>query len=137
MKPRSVPLLLAAASVLGACTSMPSGPSVMALPGTNKSLDQFRGDDRNCRQFALGQLSGVSSHQASTSAAGASSTSSTSYAGDDAQQQYDAAYVQCMYASGHRVPVYGPMIAAPPATPPANYKPNTPPPAPAPQGHAP
>ncbi len=140
MKPRFVPLLLAAASVLGACTSMPSGPSVMALPGTNKSLDQFRGDDITCRQFALGQVSGVSSHQASTTATAshpAPGTSSTSYAGDDAQQQYDAAYVQCMYASGHRVPVYSPMIAAPPATPPANYKPNTPPPAPVPQGHAP
>lgn len=35
------------------------------------------------------------------------------YAGYGTQQQYDAAYVQCMYTSGHRVPVYGAVPQAP------------------------
>ncbi|RDK07919.1 glycine zipper family protein [Cupriavidus lacunae] len=138
MKPRSIPLLMSAALVVGACTAMPSGPSVMVLPGSNKTLDQFLGDEHNCRQFALGKVGGVNSHQASdtaavsSSAAGASTSSDSGY---DAQRQYDAAYVQCMYASGHRVPAYSQMLAAPPATPPANYKPYFPPPVP--QGYAP
>lgn len=138
MMPRSVPLLMAASLVVGACTAMPSGPSVMVLPGSNKTLDRFLVDDHNCRQFALGQVGGVSSHQASntavvsSSAVGASNSSDSGYS---SQHQYDAAYIQCMYASGHRVPVYGQMLAAPPATPPANYKPDSPPPAP--QGYAP
>jgi len=141
MKPHATPLLLAllaAALVVDACTTMPSGPSVMVLPGTNKTFDQFNNDDHNCRQFALGQFGGASSHQASGTAAAGNPAAGTSYSGDSeygAQYQYDTAYIQCMYANGHRVPAYGPMVSAPPATPPANYKPNIPPPAP--QGHAP
>jgi len=147
MKPHAIPLplaLLAAALVVGACTSMPSSPSVMVLPGTNKSFDQFVNDDHNCRQFALGQVGGVSSHPASGTASGTAaagnSASAASHPSDSEygpQYLYDTAYIQCMYANGHRVPAYGPMVSAPPATPPANYKPNIPPPAPAPQGHAP
>lgn len=34
-------------------------------------------------------------------------------AGYGSQRRYDAAYIQCMYASGNRVPVYGNMTAAP------------------------
>jgi hypothetical protein len=43
---------------LAACTTMPSGPNVMALPGNGKSFDQFRGDDFQCRQYAQYQLGG-------------------------------------------------------------------------------
>jgi hypothetical protein len=127
MKLCSIPLLLAAALVASACTSMPTGPSVMALPGSHKTFDQFRGDDQNCRQFALSQFGGTSSPQASNAAAGSTYSGDS---GDSAQHHYDAAYIQCMYASGHRVPVYGQMLAAPPASPPADYKPYSPPPAP-------
>lgn len=43
------------------------------------------------------------------------------------QQRYDFAYQQCMYASGHRVPVSGRMVNDVPAN--AGYPPpNTPPP---------
>lgn len=138
MKPGSVPLLMAAALVVAACTTIPSGPSVMVLPGSTKSFDQFLGDDHDCRQFAFGQVGGVSSQQASNTAAVSSSAAGPSHSGDSgygAQYQYDTAYIQCMYARGHRVPVYGQMRAAPPATPPANYKPYSPPPVP--QGYAP
>ena len=132
MKPHPVPLLMAAALVVGACTAMPSGPSVMVLPGSNKTFDQFLGDDHNCRQFALGQVGGASSRQASGTAASSpvAGAGKSSGFGDSAQDQYDAAYIQCMYANGHRVPVYSQMLAAPPATPPADYKPYAPPPAP-------
>ena len=48
-----VPLALVAA--LAACASVPSGPSMLVLPGTGKSFDQFRGDDAMCRQYAQQQ----------------------------------------------------------------------------------
>lgn len=50
--------------VLGACTTIPTGPSVMAMPGTGKSFDQFRSDDADCRQFAVGQAGGITPDQA-------------------------------------------------------------------------
>ena len=49
-----------AALLLGACTTMPTGPSVMVLPGTGKSFDQFKADDYECRQFASYQVNGGS-----------------------------------------------------------------------------
>lgn len=57
---RVVPAMLAAA-VLGACTTMPSGPAVLVLPGTGKSFDQFRMDDMDCRQYASAQIGGATS----------------------------------------------------------------------------
>ncbi|MBN3773632.1 hypothetical protein G3N93_29240, partial [Burkholderia sp. Se-20378] len=59
-----VPAALALAGLRGACAYMPTGPSVMALPGTGKSFDQFRADDANCRQYAFQQSGGVSAGQA-------------------------------------------------------------------------
>jgi hypothetical protein len=41
--------VLMIASLLTACTSMPTGPSMMALPGSTKSFDKFRIDDNQCR----------------------------------------------------------------------------------------
>lgn len=40
---------------LAACSSMPSGPNVMVLPGKGVSFEQFRADDLLCRQFAASQ----------------------------------------------------------------------------------
>jgi len=48
-----------AALLLGACVSMPDGPSVMVLPGTGMSFEQFRADDFACRQFASQQIGGA------------------------------------------------------------------------------
>jgi hypothetical protein len=71
------------------------------------------------------------------SAIGASEADYSSYA---SQQQYDNAYVQCMYGYGHRVPVSGRLMSAPPAVnsappsayppPPPGYLPPPPPPRP-------
>jgi len=142
--------LLASLTFLGACSVMPQGPSVTALPGTGKTFDQFRADDNSCRQYAYQQVGGVSSNQAATASAlgsaavgtalgaaagaafngshgaavgagagllagsvfGANAAQGSAY---EVQQRYDNAYVQCMYASGERVPVPGHLSTAPAA----------------------
>lgn len=50
---------------LGACVTVPSGPSMMSLPGSGKSFDQFRADDFDCRQYASSQVGGSTPNQAS------------------------------------------------------------------------
>ena len=54
---------LVALLMLGACTTIPTGPSVLVMPGTGKSFDEFRGDDADCRQFALGQVGGATANE--------------------------------------------------------------------------
>lgn len=51
---------------LGACTTLPDGPSQMALPGSGKSFEQFRFDDFTCQQYARDQT-GASPNQAASS----------------------------------------------------------------------
>jgi uncharacterized protein YcfJ len=139
--------LIGTAALLGACTVMPTGPSVTALPGAGKTFDQFRADDASCRQYASQQVGGVSANQAAASselgsaaigtalgaAAGAAfgggrgaaigagagllggaavGANQAQGSGYSVQRSYDAAYTQCMYAAGHRVPVDG-SIATP------------------------
>jgi hypothetical protein len=60
---RSAPLLLA--SLLVSCATIPSGPSVMALPGSSKTFDQFRDDDAYCRLYAHEQVRGETPNRAS------------------------------------------------------------------------
>jgi hypothetical protein len=50
---------LLAAILLGACTTVPTGPSVAVMPGSGKSFEQFNVDDSVCRQFAYNQNSGA------------------------------------------------------------------------------
>jgi hypothetical protein len=165
----ATPLLL-----LAACATLPNGPSVMALPGTGKTFDQFRADDFECRQYAGNSLGGTSPGDAQAesvvksaavgtaigalagaiigghrgagagagtgllagSLMGASAGNSSGYG---AQQRYDNAYVQCMYAKGDQVPTNGQVrssgrrYAAPAynVPPPAAPAYNVPPPPPA------
>ena len=161
---RLTPLL--AALLLGACTTIPTGPSMLVMPGSSKSFDQFRGDDAMCRQYALGQVGGTTPDQAAVdsgvrsaavgtvlgAAAGAAidgghgaavgagtglligglaGTGTGQVSAYDTQRRYDYAYVQCMYAQGHRVPVSGRYETAPRRS---SYPPpprGTPPPPPA------
>jgi hypothetical protein len=58
-----VPLAL----LLGACATVPTGPSVMVLPGSSKTFEQFQADDAACRQWASAQT-GTSTGKASTNA---------------------------------------------------------------------
>ncbi|UOA07292.1 glycine zipper family protein [Methylobacter sp. S3L5C] len=129
------------------CVSMPSGPSVMVLPGSGMSFERFSTDNSVCQQFASFQVGGTTANQAQMSsgftsaavgtavgaaagaaigaasgnaAAGAAIGSGTGLIGGsmvgvgkasssyyEAQQRYDTAYIQCMYAKGHQVPVSG------------------------------
>jgi OmpA family protein len=47
--------LLIMAPLLGACATVPNGPSVMVLPGSSKSFEEFQADDAACRQWASQQ----------------------------------------------------------------------------------
>ncbi len=150
---------------LAACTSMPSGPNVLVLPGSGKNFNQFRGEDFQCRQFAQWQLGGTSpslassdsivrsaalgtllgavagaaadgSHGAGVGAGagfalgGLSGTGAGQASAYGVQQRYDHAYMQCMYASGNRIPVSAGFAsephqswAYPPPPPPAGMPP--------------
>jgi hypothetical protein len=77
------------AAVLGGCASTPTEPSVMVLPGTNKTMDQFQADHGRCRQMATSGLQREERGPVSP------------------QQRYDMTYMQCMYAAGHQIPSTG------------------------------
>lgn len=154
--------LLATAGLLSACAVVPSGPSVMALPGSGKTFDQFRADDANCRGFANQQVGGASTNQAATNSAVGSAVLGTALgaaagaafgggqgaaigagagllAGSavgmgnsqgsayDVQRRYDYAYMQCMYATGNRIPVQGNMVTTQPPAQAQHYLPPPPP----------
>ena len=72
MKARAIAVCLSVALLTTACASVPTGPSVMVLPGTGKSFDQFQFDDAVCRQWAA-QQTGTTTETASanTTVAGA------------------------------------------------------------------
>jgi hypothetical protein len=53
---------------LAGCATGPTGPSMTAMPGSQRSLDQFRYDDAVCRQRALGGSGGQSAAQAANAA---------------------------------------------------------------------
>jgi len=72
MKIRSAGLAVAASALLCACVTVPSGPSVMVLPGTTKSIDQFNADSWNCRQYAAATFDGSAPAQAAANTAAAS-----------------------------------------------------------------
>jgi hypothetical protein len=48
---------------LSGCATLPTGPSVMVLPGTGKSFEQFQAEDAACRGWA-GQSVGITPQQA-------------------------------------------------------------------------
>lgn len=63
---RRVPMcsLIFMTVLLVGCATMPTGPSVMSLPGDNKSFEEFRSDDAVCRQFAYEHIGGVTAQEA-------------------------------------------------------------------------
>jgi len=138
---------LGALATLAACAVVPEGPSMLVLPGTGRTFQQFQADDAMCRQYALRQSGGSTQQAADTSGvrsaalatavgaiAGAavdgshgagvgaasglvfgtmSGTGMGQVSAAAVQRRYDHAYVQCMYAQGHRVPVSGQMGGTP------------------------
>jgi hypothetical protein len=129
--------------LINGCASLPTGPSVMVLPGSGIAFEQFRQDDMVCQQYANFQIGGTSANDAALNsgitsaavgtalgaAAGAAigggaggaaigagtglvagsmmGTAAASNSRYGTQQNFDVAYIQCMYAKGHQVPVSG------------------------------
>lgn len=81
---------------LVACTTVPSGPSTLVLPGPDKNEVQFRSDDGSCRNFSHAQLARVAPPPHSQ---------------EEGQVQFDITYLQCMYARGHLIPVPGEVVS--------------------------
>lgn len=157
-----LPVLLVGLALAG-CSSVPTAPNVMALPGTGRTFEEFRADDAYCRDYAYHQIGGKAREQAASSVAvqnaavgtaigavagaaiggrggagagagmglivgSASGAEASRGAVYGSQRHYDHAYVQCMYARGHRVPVsMGGYTSSAPALQPAAVPP--PPPA--------
>ena len=61
--------VVGAALLLGACTVMPTGPTALVMPGRGATMDQFRFDDNQCRQYAYYQIGGVTAQDAANQAA--------------------------------------------------------------------
>lgn len=76
MKARISLAMLACFSLAG-CVSAPTGPSVMVLPGSGRSFDDFRLDDSVCRRYALEQNGGVTAQQNAQESAVASAAVGT------------------------------------------------------------
>jgi hypothetical protein len=157
--------IAAAGGLLTACATVPTGPSVMVLPGSRTSFEQFQLDDSACRGWA-GQQIGASPNQAATNSAvtsaavgtavgaaagaaigaasghpgegaaigagsgllvgSAAGASASQYSGASAQERYDTAYLQCMYAKGNKIPVaegyLGSGMGSPPPPPPTSTR---------------
>ena len=60
-------LPIGVALLLTGCATIPTGPSVLVLPGTGKDFEEFKVDDAVCRQWALRQT-GTTTQQASADA---------------------------------------------------------------------
>lgn len=59
------------ALLLAACVTVPSGPTVMVLPGTGKSFEAFQADNYTCQQYAQGAVGAGNPQQAANNAAAA------------------------------------------------------------------
>ncbi len=62
-------LILLTGVGVAACATIPTGPTVMVLPGQGKSFEQFQADSGVCRQWAM-QEAGVRPEQVSGQALG-------------------------------------------------------------------
>lgn len=91
---RKMIALLMTTLILG-CTSVPSGPSALALPGDKASESQFRKDEKACRTYAHEELLSCSHKPQSL---------------EEAQLHFDINYLQCMYTKGHLIPISGEIL---------------------------
>ncbi|MBF0155120.1 MAG: hypothetical protein HQL64_15380 [Magnetococcales bacterium] len=130
------PPVLLILPLLAGCAFAPSGPSILAMPRSGRSFDQFRVDDADCRSYAqlqsggsgaidpgvasaavgtvVGAVAGaaINGHRGAGVGAGAGLLAGSLFGLESnhnsayvAQRSYDHAYIQCMYAKGHQVPV--------------------------------
>jgi OmpA family protein len=72
MSARNASLALASAvALLAGCATIPTGPRVMALPGSSKTFEQFQADGYACQSYAQQTVgaSGQAANNAATSSA--------------------------------------------------------------------
>jgi OmpA family protein len=77
MSKRPVLLGVFSALLLGACATLPNGPSVMVLPGAQKTFEQFRDDDALCQFYARQAVGGQTSTQTAMDSGTASAVAGT------------------------------------------------------------
>lgn len=77
--PQRTPIvvLLGALALAGCVAAPPAGPSVLVLPGKDKTFAQFQQDDASCRQFASAQTGGTSPAEAANNSTAASAAVGT------------------------------------------------------------
>jgi len=62
------PATVLVATLLVGCVNLPpNGPTIMSLPGTGKTPEQFRDDDWYCRQFANDSVGGAEPNEVARS----------------------------------------------------------------------
>ncbi len=71
MNKRWIAVPVAAALVLGGCVTVPTGPTVMVLPGSQKSFEQFQNDGVACQQYAQNIVAPAGQAAANNAAANA------------------------------------------------------------------
>ncbi len=64
-------------ALLTGCATAPVGPSVLVMPGTGKSFDEFSRDEAYCRTYALNQVGGKTPGKAGQDSAVASGIAGT------------------------------------------------------------
>lgn len=69
--------ILGSLALAGCAAAPPEGPSVMALPGKDKSFEAFEADDTACKQYALAQIGFASPAEAASGSAAASAALGT------------------------------------------------------------
>ena len=108
-------LAATAALLVAACGTppLPAGPGVLTLPGSGKTFDEFRADEQACRNVSQSDVAAKASEVSDEGAL---------------QRRYDAVFIQCMYAKGHKVPVRGNYESKSSATQTARQPPPPPPP---------
>ena len=141
-------------ALLSGCVTRPGGPVIVVFPGAGKTFDQYRADDRACRQTAqepgeaAGQdaadpgrrdLTAIVDRQDSVIGATGGllvSRATGSRPGDvrtgAGQPRRDGPYLRCMYGKGNLVPAPASMPYPPPPrgvqpAPPPDFYPLPPP----------
>lgn len=63
--------------LVSGCVSLPTGPSVMVLPGTGLSFEQFVNDEAVCKQYAYVQIGGTTANEASVTSGATTAAAGT------------------------------------------------------------
>ena len=70
MKPVALTSLVSG-MLLAGCVMLPTAPTIMALPGSQKGFDQFRSDEATCRNYAQDSVGGPGQAAVNNAAANA------------------------------------------------------------------